>query len=165
MDQFFSSLLLLVIFIFIVGICRALYMSKKSVTLIAKYQHDKHNPKLIEEIWSAVSKDWWLGSVIEKNHATQEDILQIHQKLMKWGDFRKYNRYIPITAFFNRTALKYLLEHKNDSAKSLTQKMFNLFHIWRDGKIKRWKDGKLNTKSLSIFPSNFPSCFTYRKVI
>lgn len=129
LNQFFSSLFLLVIFIFVVGICRALYMSRRSVALIAKYENDKNNPQLIEEIFATISKDYWLGSIIKKHNATVKDLAKLHKKLMRWGDFRKYNRYVPITSFFNRTTLKYLLEHKNDDAKSLTEKMMNHFHI------------------------------------
>lgn len=104
-------------------------MSRQSVRLIEKYEHDKHNPELIEEIFYIISKDYFLGSVLNKHKATEKDISALHKKLMKWGDFRKYNRYIPITSFFNRTTLKYLLEHKDDDAKSLTEKMMNHFHI------------------------------------
>ena len=129
MNAFINSAFLLVIFIFVVGICRALHMSRQSVRLIAKYENDKHNPQLIEEIFSTISKDYWLGSVIKKHNATVKDIAALHKKLMKWGDFRKYNRYVPITSFFNRTTLKYLLEHKKDDAKSLTEKMMNHFHF------------------------------------
>ena len=129
MNAFINSAFLLVIFIFVVGICRALFMSRKSVALIEKYEHDKNNPRLIEEIFETISKDYWLGSILKKNNTTQADIAKLHKKLLKWGDFRKYNRYIPITSFFNRTTLKYLIEHKNEDAKSLTEKMMNHFHI------------------------------------
>ena len=129
MNAFINSAFLLVIFIFVVGICRALFMSRKSVALIEKYEHDKNNPRLIEEIFETISKDYWLGSILKKNNTTQTDIAKLHKKLLKWGDFRKYNRYIPITSFFNRTTLKYLIEHKNEDAKSLTEKMMNHFHI------------------------------------
>ena len=129
MNAFINSAFILVVFIFVVGICRALFMSRKSVALIEKYENDKNNPRLIEEIFETISKDYWLGSILQKNNATQDDIAKLHKKLLKWGDFRKYNRYIPITSFFNRTTLKYLIEHKNDDAKSLTEKMMNHFHI------------------------------------
>ena len=130
MNEFFLLLLLiLVVFVFVTGICRSFLMSKKSVALISKYEHDKNNPKLITEIFQTISNDKILKNILTKNNATEKDISNLHKKLMKFGDFRKYNRYIPITSFFNRTTLKYLLEHKNDDAKSLTMKMMNHFHI------------------------------------
>ena len=129
MNTFINLTFILVIFIFVLGICRALHMSRRAVALIAKYENDKNNPKLIEEIFETISKDYWLGNILQKNNATVDDLSKLHKKLMKWGDFRKYNRYIPITSFFNRTTLKYLLEHKHDDAKSLTEKMMNHFHI------------------------------------
>ena len=61
--------------------------------------------------------------------ATREDFTKLHRKLMMWGDFRKYNRYVPITAFFYASALDYMLEHKDDDAKSITMQMMNYFHI------------------------------------
>ena len=128
-EIFLIALLLIVTFVFVVGICRSLLMSKKSVALIAKYENDKNNPKLIQEIFETISKDKLLNQILEKNNATIKDISNLHKKLMLWGDFRKYNRYIPITSFFNQTTLKYLLQHKDDDAKSLTQKMMNHFHI------------------------------------
>lgn len=129
MNVFFIFLLAIVTAIFIFGICRALRMSKISVGLINKYEHDKNNPTLIDEIFLAITKDFLLKNVINKNSAKKEDIKLLHSKLMKWGDFRKYNRYIPITSFFNITTLDYLLKHKNDDAQSLTKKMMNHFHI------------------------------------
>ena len=130
MNEFFLGvLLILVTFVFLTGISRSYVLSKKSVALIAKYEKDKKNPKLIQDIFAIISKDFYLGRILKKHNATEKDIAALHKKLMKWGDFRKYNRYIPITSFFNQTALKYLLEHKDDDAKSLTEKMMNHFHI------------------------------------
>jgi len=122
-------LLILVTFVFLTGICRAYLLSKKSVALIAKYENDKKNPQLIKDIFDIISKDYYLGNILKKNNADMKDISNLHKKLMKWGDFRKYNRYIPITSFFNKSTLSYLLEHKDDDAKSLTEKMMNHFHI------------------------------------
>ncbi len=129
MRYIFFIVLIAATIIFIAGIWRALKMSRKSVELIAKYEHDKNNPALIEEIYNAINGDFVLNKILRENCATIGDIKNLHGKLMQWGDFRKYNRYVPITSFFNRTALKYLLEHKNDDAKSLTEKMMNHFHI------------------------------------
>ena len=129
MQNFFAILFVLVIAIFLVGTFRAFTMSKKSVALIEKYQHDKKNPQLIQEIFSEISGDFFLRRILTRHNATVDDIAKLHKKLLIWGDFRKYNRYIPITSFFNKTTLDYLLTHKNDDAKSLTEKMMNHFHF------------------------------------
>ena len=129
MKIFFALLLIFVAAIFLLGTLRALTMSKKSVALIQKYENDKKNPQLVEEIFSTISKDFFLRRILEKHNATVDDIAKLHKKLLILGDFRKYNRYIPITSFFNKTTLEYLLTHKDDSAKSLTEKMMNHFHF------------------------------------
>ncbi len=129
MQYFFSIVLITATAIFLLGIWRALKMSRKSVALIEKYEHDKENPALVEEIFSAIREDFLLNRILEAHGATLEDIRKLHAKLMLWGDFRKYNRYVPITSFFNRTTLEYLLAHKTDDAKSLTEKMMNHFHF------------------------------------
>ncbi len=129
MQYFLIIILITATIIFIGGTYRALKMSRKSVALIEKYENDKNNPALIQEIFDALREDFWLNKILQDNNATIDDIKTLHKKLMKWGDFRKYNRYVPITSFFNRTALKYLLTHKNDDSKSLTEKMMNHFHF------------------------------------
>ena len=129
MQIFFIILLILVAIIFFMGIFRAFMMSKKSVALIEKYQNDKKNPQLIQDIFSKLSEDFMLRRILTRHNATVDDIAKLHKKLLIWGDFRKYNRYIPITSFFNKTTLEYLLTHKNDDAKSLTEKMMNHFHF------------------------------------
>ena len=129
MQIFFTLLLILIVAIFLAGTFRAYQMSKKSVALIEKYEDKKNNPQLIEEIFSAIIKDFFLRRILTKHNATIDDIAKLHKKLLKWGDFRKYNRYVPITSFFNRTTLDYLLTHKDDDAKSLTTKMMNHFHF------------------------------------
>ena len=129
MQNFFLILLIFVVIIFLVGTFRAFVMSKKSVALIEKYQHDKKNPQLIQDIFAEISRDFLLRRILIKHNATVDDVAKLHKKLLIWGDFRKYNRYIPITSFFNRSTLEYLLTHKNDDAKSLTEKMMNHFHF------------------------------------
>ena len=129
MENFFTILLIFVAAIFFAGTFRAYNLSKKSVALIQKYENQKNNPQLIKEIFSTISKDFFLRKILLKHNATIDDIAKLHKKLLKWGDFRKYNRYVPITSFFNRTTLDYLLSHKNDDAKSLTTKMMNHFHF------------------------------------
>ena len=129
MNYFFVILLAGVAIIFLFGITRAMRMSKKSVALIEKYESDKNNPKLIDEIFDAISKDFVLGRILKKHSATKDDIATLHKKLMKWGDFRKYNRYVPITSFFNAGALEYLLKNKSADAKTLTENMMNRFLV------------------------------------
>ena len=129
MQYFLIIILIAATIIFILGTHRALKMSRKSVALIEKYENDKNNPALIQEIFDALREDFRCKKILAKHNATADDIKNLHKKLLKWGDFRKYNRYIPITSFFNVTTLEYLLTHKNDSSKSLTEKMMNHFHI------------------------------------
>ena len=129
MNIFLNIALIALIGYFIFAIRRTLRMSKISVGLINKYENDKNNPQLIEEIFSAINSDVLLKRILKRHNATKRDISRLHAKLMKWGDFRKINRYVPITSFFNVSTLEYLLEHKNDDAKSLTEKMMNHFHL------------------------------------
>ena len=129
MQIFLSFFLFLIVTFFFAATFRAYNLSKKSVALIQKYQNQKNNPQLIKDIFSTISKDFFLRRILNKHNATIYDIAKLHKKLLKWGDFRKYNRYVPITSFFNRTTLDYLLSHKNDDAKSLTTKMMNHFHF------------------------------------
>lgn len=129
MDIFLNLLLIALVIYFVFAIRRTLKMSRASVALIEKYENDKLNPQLIEDIFNEISSDALLKRILKRHNATQKDISRLHAKLMKWGDFRKYNRYVPITSFFNVHTLEYLLEHKNDDAKSLTQKMMNHFHF------------------------------------
>lgn len=129
MNIFLDIFLVALVIYFIFAISRTMRLSKKSVSLIEKYENDKFNPQLIDEIFAAISDDVLLKRILKHHNATRRDISKLHAKLMKWGDFRKYNRYVPITSFFNVTALEYLLEHRNDDAKSLTEKMMNHFHF------------------------------------
>ncbi|MBR2519895.1 MAG: hypothetical protein IKE46_08950 [Selenomonadaceae bacterium] len=129
MNIFLDILFVALIVYFVFAIRRSMRMSSASVSLIEKYENDKDNPQLIEDIFSAINSDVLLSRIVKSHNATPKDISRLHSKLMKWGDFRKYNRYIPITSFFNVRTLEYLLEHKNDDAKSLTQKMMNHFHF------------------------------------
>ena len=121
-------LIVLTIF-FVVEVRRSLNRSKKTVELIDKYWNDKNSPALIDEMFEYAINDRRLSKIVKKYNATKDDFSMIYKKLLLWGDFRKYNRYIPITSFFYAGALDYLLEHKNDDAKSLTQHMMNYFHI------------------------------------
>ncbi len=129
MQYILIMVLITAVIIFVFGTWRAMKISKISVALIEKYENDKKNPALIQEIFDSLREDFRLNKILQQHNATVDDIKILHRKLMKWGNFRKYNRYVPITSFFNVTTLKYLLEHKSDDAKSLTEKMMNHFHI------------------------------------
>ena len=129
MNFILAFFLLAVTVIFLLGISRSFKMSKISVSLIKKYENDKKNPELINEIFDEINKDIFLARIFKKNSATKKDIELLHRKLMIWGDFRKYNRYVPITSFFNVSTLDYLLKHKSDDAKKITEKVMNHFHI------------------------------------
>lgn len=129
MSIFLDVLLVVLAAYFIFAIRRTLKMSRTSVGLIEKYENDKFNPQLIDDIIAAIQDDVLLGRIFKRHNATRHDIARLHGKLMKWGDFRKFNRYVPITSFFNVSTLEYLLEHKNDDAKSLTEHMMNHFHF------------------------------------
>ena len=129
MQYFLIIILIAATIVFIFGTWRAMQMSRKSVALIEKYEKDKNNPMLIQEIFDILREDFRCKKILNKYNATPDDIKKLHKKLMKWGDFRKYNRYVPITSFFNVTTLEYLLKHKTEDAKSLTEKMMNHFHI------------------------------------
>ena len=129
MKIFMALLLFVVTTVFFAGIYRALHISKISVRLIEKYADNRNATELIDEIFENICNDILLSRILKRNHATKADIEFLHGKLMKWGDFRKYNRYIPITSFFNVSTLDYLLKHKSDDALSLTKKMMNHFHI------------------------------------
>ena len=129
MEIFMDIVFVALVIYFVLAVSRTFRMSRASVKLINKYAKDKRNPKLIAEIFSALQRDKLLKRILVRHNATQRDISKLHAKLMKWGDFRKYNRYVPITSFFNVHTLEYLLEHKDDDAKALTEKMMNHFHI------------------------------------
>lgn len=129
MQYFLLVALIALTIFFIVEIRRALNRSKKTVELIDKYWNDKKNPQLIEEMFNFALNDRRLSVVVKKYDADINDFSALYEKLLLWGDFRKYNRFIPITSFFYAGALEYLLDHKDDDARSLTQKMMNYFHI------------------------------------
>ena len=114
---------------FILEIRRSLHRSKKAVELIDKYWLNKQSPQLIDEMFDFAVKDRRLSKIVAKYNADRDDFAMLYDKLMSWADFRKYNRFIPITSFFYAGALEYLLSHKDDDAKSLTEKMLNYFHI------------------------------------
>ena len=129
MQNFLLIFVIVLTLVFIFEIRRILKRSKKTVELIDKYWNDKKSPELINEIYNYIVNDSRLSRIQKKYNADRSDIAALHKKLLIWGDFRKYNRYIPITSFFYAGSLDYLLSHKDDDAKSITQRMMNYFHI------------------------------------
>lgn len=103
--------------------------SAEAVRLIETYIEDLENPKLIEEIYAYCSTDFKLRRILKKHDAGPEDIDMLYHKLLIWGNFRKYNRFVPITSFFYAYGLNYLLSHRDGEPKELTQKMMNFLHI------------------------------------
>lgn len=123
-----AALMALTIF-FVTELRRSLRRSSRSVELIDRFLKDQNAETLIDDIYDYAVSDRRLKKIVGKYGAGRDDFLRLHEKLMMWGDFRKYNRYVPITSFFYASALDYLLAHKDDDAKSLTMHMMNYFHI------------------------------------
>jgi hypothetical protein len=97
--------------------------------LIRTYIHDLNNEQLIQEIYAYCRHDWKLRPIIQKHHASQDDIRQLYKTLLIWGNFQKGRRFVPISSFFFTTSLRYLLEHQDDDAKQLAMRMMDFFHI------------------------------------
>ena len=129
MNIFLMVALIALTIFFVVELRRSLRRSSRSVELINKFLSDRNTSELIDRMYEYAMDDRRLRSIVKKYGADRADFLRLHEKLMMWGDFRKYNRYVPITSFFYAGALEYLLDHKNDDPKSLTQAMMNYFHI------------------------------------
>ena len=129
MQYFLYMIVTLLTIFFILEIRRSLRRSKKTVELIDKYWLNKKSPQLVDEIFDFANNDRRLSKIVKKYNADRSDFALLYNKLLTWADFRKYNRFIPITSFFYAGALEYLLSHKNDNAKTLTEKMLNYFHI------------------------------------
>ena len=129
MSYLLSFLLCLFILLFLWEMRHSLHRSSVAVRLIETYINDLENPALIAEIHAYCNSDFKLRRILKKHSAAQADIEMLYHKLLIWGNFRKYNRFIPITSFFYAYALDYLLTHKEDDPKELTQKMMNIFHM------------------------------------
>ncbi len=121
--------MILLILAFIWEMRHSMHRSSVAVRLIETYINDLDNPMLIEEIHAYCKSDFKLRRILKKHSAGPEDISFLYRKLLIWGNFRKYNRFIPITSFFYAYSLNYLLSHKEDDPKELTQKMMNFFNI------------------------------------
>ena len=129
MEYILTFLFLLLVAIFLLEMRHSMRRSAESVRLISAYMEDLENPRLIEEITAYCNSDRKLRRIMDKHGATAEDIGDIYHKLLIWGNFRKYNRFVPITSFFYAYSLNYLLSHRGEDPKALTQKMMNFLHI------------------------------------
>lgn len=129
MEKILMMMMMVLTIYFILEIHHSLKRSKKTVELINKYWEDKNSEELIDEIYEYLINDRKLTKIMKKYGADRKDINELYKKLKMLGDFRKYNRYVPITSFFYSGALEYLLKHKEDDAKKLTIKMMNYFNI------------------------------------
>ena len=97
--------------------------------LINTYEHDLENPKLIDEMYDFCLKDRKLKKVMKKYNPTKEDFNRLYHRLLVWGNFRKYHRFILISSFFAVYPLEYLLTHQELDDKALCMRMMNFFHI------------------------------------
>ncbi len=97
--------------------------------LINTYEHDLENPKLIDEMYDFCLKDRKLKKIMKKYNPTKEDFNRLYHRLLVWGNFRKYHRFIPISSFFAVYPLEYLLTHQELDDKALCMRMMNFFHI------------------------------------
>ena len=108
---------------------RQLYKLNTVNNLIRTYEHDVENPKLIDEMYDFCLKDRKLKKVMAKHNPTKEDFDKLYHKLLIYGNFRKFRRFVPISSFFAVYSLEYMLTHKDMDAFQLTKKMMNFFHI------------------------------------
>ena len=97
--------------------------------LIDTYEHDVNNPALIDAMYDFCRRDRKLKKIVAAHQATREDFLMLYKKLLIRGNFRKYNRFIPISSFFAVYTLNYLLKNKDADEFDLTKRMMNFFNI------------------------------------
>lgn len=97
--------------------------------LIDTYEHDVNNPALIDAMYDFCRRDRKLKKIVAAHQATREDFLMLYKKLLIRGNFRKYNRFVPISSFFAVYTLDYLLKNKDADEFDLTKRMMNFFNI------------------------------------
>ena len=97
--------------------------------LIDTYEHDVDNPALIDAMYDFCRRDRKLKKIVAAHQATREDFLMLYKKLLIRGNFRKYNRFIPISSFFAVYTLNYLLKNKDADEFDLTTRMIKFFKI------------------------------------
>lgn len=97
--------------------------------LIDTYEHDTENPKVIDEMYDYCLQDRKLKKIMAKYNPTKKDFDMIYHKLLMYGNFRKINRFVPISSFFAAYTLEYLLKNKDLDAFTLTKRTMNFFNI------------------------------------
>ena len=115
--------------VFIYGVRRSWLRSAHLTKRIATYADHPRDPAVIDVIYEDLQADSRLRRLLEKHDATRDDISAIYHKLLQWGNFKKRRHFIPISSFYFVGSLSYLLQHKDEDAKTITMKMLNYFHI------------------------------------
>ena len=131
--SYIQYVLLFALFVYFVWEMKhSLHRSAVTNELIQKYA-DKPSQAQQEELIAAIYDycvhDRKLKKIIKKYAATEDDIRRLYKKLLRWGDFQKRRRYVPISSFFYVYTLEYLLKHPEAEDKELTQKCMNFLHI------------------------------------
>lgn len=121
--------LALLAIVFVYEQVRQIRKLNKVNDLINTYEKDVENPKLIDEMYDYCRNDRKLKKVMAKYEPTKEDFDKLYHKLLIYGNFRKFRRFVPISSFFAVYSLEYMLAHKDMDAFHLTKKMMNFFHI------------------------------------
>lgn len=129
MSYILTGIIALIAIVFVYEETRQIKKLNKVNELINTYEHDLENPKLIDEIYAYCQKDRKLKKIMQKYNPTKEDFHRLFHRLLVYGNFRKYKRFIPISSFFAVYPLEYLLTHQDKTDKELTMKMMNFFHI------------------------------------
>ena len=130
MVNYLLLLLLLLIFgLFFAEMIHSMKRSRVTGRLIKTYYPDPKNPRLIDEIYDYCCQDYKLRRLVKKYAVTKDDISDIYQKLLLWGNLKKDRRFVPISSFFYVYTFEYLAKHRRDDAKSLTVKMMNFFRL------------------------------------
>ena len=129
MHLLLPAILVAITILFVWEMSYSLRRSNTISRLVNTYMDDLQNEALIDEIYAHCTKDRKLRPVMQRYKANRSDIRMLFQKLLIWGNFRKGRRFVPISSFFFRTSLEYLLKHKDADDKQLTMEMMNFFHI------------------------------------
>ena len=129
MSIFLGLLLALLTICFVWEMRHSVRRSAESYRLIQAYRNDLYNKQLIQEIYGYCLKDWKLRRIIRQYDVTPDDMENLYQKLLLWGNFHKGHRFVPVTSFFYVSTFKYLVTHKNEDAKKLAMTCMNFLHI------------------------------------
>lgn len=85
---------------------------------------------IVTEIYNYITNDERLRMIMQKHHATKDDVSHLFYALQGGGAAQKGGgNYPPISSFFFQSSLDYILTHKNDSPEELSLAMLEYFHI------------------------------------